>query len=107
MRKIFVLLCSLSVLYSCGSDKMPEGIIPEDTMVPILVEMHLASAYFSVEFTDDSIAYSEAIDYTQKQVLDKHGITYKQFEKSIAYYTDYPEKFRAIYERVIQQLDKK
>lgn len=107
MKKIFILLCLLLGLWSCSSDKKPEGVIPDDTMVPILAEMHLASAYFSVEYTDDSLAYSQAINYTQKQVLDKHGITFKQFEKSIAYYTDYPERFKGIYERVIQQLDKK
>ena len=107
MKKIFILLCSLLGLWSCGSDKVPEGVVPEDTMVPILAEMHLANAYFSVEYTDDSLAYCQAIDYTQKRVLDKHGLTFKQFEKSIAYYTDYPEKFKGIYERVIQQLDKK
>ena len=107
MKKIFILLCSLLGLWSCGSDKVPEGVVPEDTMVTILAEMHLANAYFSVEYTDDSLAYCQAIDYTQKRVLDKHGLTFKQFEKSIAYYTDYPEKFKGIYERVIQQLDKK
>ena len=94
-------------LCSCSSDKVPEGVIPEDTMVPILAEMHLANAYFSVEYTDDSLAYSQAVNYTQKQVLDKYGITFKQFGKTIAYYTDNPEKFKGIYEKVIQQLDKK
>lgn len=107
MKKILILLCSLLGLWSCSSDKMPEGVIPEDTMVPILAEMHLASAYFSVEYTDDSLAYSQAVNYTQKQVLDKYGITFKQFGKTIAYYTDNPEKFKGIYEKVIQQLDKK
>ncbi|MBQ8045085.1 MAG: DUF4296 domain-containing protein [Bacteroidales bacterium] len=107
MKKILILLCSLLGLCSCSSDKVPEGVIPEDTMVPILAEMHLANAYFSVEYTDDSLAYSQAVNYTQKQVLDKYGITFKQFGKTIAYYTDNPEKFKGIYEKVIQQLDKK
>ena len=107
MKKILILLCSLLGLCSCSSDKVPECVIPEDTMVPILAEMHLANAYFSVEYTDDSLAYSQAVNYTQKQVLDKYGITFKQFGKTIAYYTDNPEKFKGIYEKVIQQLDKK
>ena len=67
MKKIFILLCLLLGLWSCSSDKKPEGVIPDDTMVPILAEMHLASAYFSVEYTDDSLAYSQAINL--KKVL--------------------------------------
>ncbi len=106
-KLVVPMVCAMVLVCSCKSDDMPADIITEDVMVPMLVEMHWASAYFSIEYTDDSIGYSNAVKYTQQEVLKKNGLTLDKFEKSIAYYTDHPEKFRAIYEKVIQQLDQK
>ena len=107
LRTIVFIVFITMALCSCKSDDMLTDIIAENLMVSILVEMHWASAYFSIEYTDDSIRYCDAVKYMQQDVLEKNGVTLDKFEKSIAYYTDHPEKFRVIYEEVIQQLDQK
>lgn len=108
ISKILILLiaCSFTNI-SCQSDKIPKDIIQEDTMVSILTEIHLADAYFSIMTDEKDKNQENSSEQAYTKILEQYNVSPKDFEKSIDYYTEHPNEFRNIYEKVILQLDNK
>lgn len=109
-KRLFLLLGLCVMLWaSCSTDKAPDYLISEDDVVPILVDVHLIDAYFyemyEPAYLEEYMSDSMSIAYSA--IFEKHGVTADRFTKSIDYYSDRPETFRAIYEKVILQLNNK
>lgn len=85
--------------------KVPPGIIPADTMVQVLVDVHLIEASLKVKHVkkEENERFTE---YYYDQLFEKHGITREQFDQSIEYYERDSELIDAMYERVITELNK-
>jgi hypothetical protein len=103
MKNIFWGIILLVTLFSCSLKK--QDIIPQRKMPPIIVDIHIANGImstnqlFNLEYELDSIKiYS--------WVFDKHGITKKQFDSSLVYYTRQPDALNKIYDKVIARLSK-
>lgn len=111
IAKVQLLLYALiaSLLFSeCikTSDKIPEKIIPEEKLISILVDIHLAAAYITVIKTD-------SIDEKTKQrliydrVLKNHNIDREIFNSTIKYYASTDIKYyNNIYDEVVEELNK-
>lgn len=107
-RTVLVLLIATAVgIVSCNKDKLPEGVLDEKAMVELLTEMHTADAYFKVTTGSEYDTLIGEINYTYNQIFKKHGTTKENFEKSMDYYSKNPKKFRAMYEKVVLNLNKK
>lgn len=106
MRKYISLFFSAIVVLCACNDKMAEGVIDEEKMVQLLVDVHL---------TDGSlIMLSSAQDTMYKYgtaryaaVFKKHHTDSAQFNKSYKYYTTQPEVLIAMYDEVNKNLTKK
>lgn len=83
----------------------PPGIIPADTMVQILVDIHLIEASLKVKHAkkEENERFTE---YYYDQLFEKHNINREQFDQSIEYYERDAEMIDKIYERVITELNK-
>lgn len=74
-------------------------------MVAILVDVHLAEASGSLDLLiNNTDPKKKARNITD--VYTKHGVTKEQFDKSLKYYSSDPEKINAIYEKVLNDLNK-
>lgn len=109
-KRMFWMLGLCVILWcSCSDDKAPDYLIPEDTMVSLLIDVHLVDAYFyemyEPTYLEEYMTDSMTVAYSA--IFEKYGVTADRFTKSIDYYTDRPETFRAIYEKVILQLNNK
>ncbi len=103
MRKsciaIINLLLSGLALVSC--DKRPDGVLSDSEMTDLLTDMHLASAYVTVErngYLPDT-ARMELV----KSVLDKHKVSRSEYDSTLLWYG----KNIDLYQELMRNVDKR
>jgi hypothetical protein len=99
------LFCVFLISCSKKEEKIPAGIISRDTMVQVMVDLHIAEAHaqFNTAF-DDKKSLKQAY---YKFVFKKYKINADVLMKSWAFYASHPEILSKIYEDVITGLSKK
>jgi hypothetical protein len=83
-------------------EERPKGVLSQDKMANILVEMHKTDAALS----EKSILYGRYSNKAPfyKFILKEYGITQSQFDSSLVWYTKNPQRFENVYDNVILQL---
>ena len=105
----FYLIIVIILFSSCNSNnenKIPDGIIPESKMITIITDLHLTDATLNIKHISKRSNNKEIAKY-YKSVLKKYGYSRLQFNKSIEYHSDEPEKLDEIYDKVLEELSKK
>lgn len=83
--------------------EVPEGILPRDSMVSALLDIHLIEgAKVGQKIMGDTL---KVHSYYQK-MYDKYRVTQDEFDESFKYYSDRPKVMHNIYKEVIEQLNK-
>jgi hypothetical protein len=107
-KETAILLFFMLTLFSCQKqDKLPAppDLIAEAKMAGIIVDIHLLEASYGLSgVLENGRAEDEPEGFVD--VYKRHGVQKEQFEKSIKYYSSDPEKINAIYEVVVNQLNK-
>jgi hypothetical protein len=94
-------------------DEMSKSYINEDTLVSLLVDIHLADGYLSVN-KNDFVKHLKKIGVTKEgegikgfyaSVFKKHGVTNTEFYKTLEYYSFHQDELLKIYERVLDSLN--
>jgi hypothetical protein len=111
MKKFILLILVLSFL-SCVNNQKKEvktskkDIIPEETMVALLVDIHFIEAeLFIKQNNGKDIKYYTKYYYSF--LTSKYDITYFQFCDNISYYSSRTEEFEKIYEQVLNTISQK
>ena len=108
--KIIITAC-LAVLFSCqqkspSSDIKPEGLVSQENMVRILIDVHMTESALSLKnFNRDSSLSLYA--YYKEEIYKEHNVTEKQFKESFDYYSKHSQQLNSIYEAVIDSIDVK
>lgn len=107
MSSIVKILCFLVMLSSCSGSgdnlDVPDDIIPRDSMVSALFDMHLIEgAKVGQKVMGDTVKLNTY--YTK--LYQKYGVTKKQYEKSFNFYSEHPETMNKMYQEVIERLNK-
>ena len=104
-RLVIVFFVVVTLLFSCNKKQkeIPAEIIQKDSMVNIIVDLHLADAILLNPLTQSKISDISS-NRLYKTVLDKYNITRERFNKSIDYYAETPAVLDSIYDKVIEQL---
>ena len=106
LRASLLLLFLVFTLGSCQRPDevvIPEGTLPESTMIAMLTDMHLVEgAKVGNKIMGDTLP---APVYFEK-VYSKHGITEDQFEENFRFYSANPKLMAKIYDQVIVNLNK-
>lgn len=95
------------ILQSCSHtvDPVPKELISPDSMVAILVDVHLAEAASNVTRINDVQRFSA---YDLYPVIFKtHKTDSIIFRESFDYYLQHPKKLDKIYEQVINELSRR
>jgi len=102
MRKFQIILTAI-LLVAC-SNFTPNGILSERKIIPIIVDIHLAeginSQRYSLKVTRDN--YQEDLYLS---ILKKYKVDQKTFEASVFYYGKHPEKYKPVYDEVLNRLN--
>lgn len=105
MHRNSVFLLFIIFLFSCKSDRLPEGIIGRKEMADLLVDVHLADGAVYMTAMPDSInKYGMGL---YKAVFNKHKVDSVTFRKSFQYYAQHPVDMDKIYANVMKVLQHK
>ncbi len=96
---LFVVL----ILLAFASCSRPEGVLSSSKMEDVLYDIHMADGVLAMKGYQSG-HNTEGGKYYES-VLQKHGITQAQFDSSLVWYTDNPQRFNKIYPKVITRLE--
>ena len=74
-------------------------VLDEKQMAEILADAHLTESINKIE--GDRFQLQFDLDHAYDIVFEHHGTTFEEFDASLSYYQDHPEKLEAIYDEVI------
>jgi hypothetical protein len=106
MRKAYRLSLLLLLIFTACQKKeiqIPDDLIAKDSMVGILLDIHLADAGIK-SLPADSAAWNTSAYYNF--IYKKHNITDSLFQKSLTFYTNNPELLEQIYIKVGEEMSK-
>lgn len=103
MKRILVLLFFLICLGSCDRDTPPPGILSEDEMVNVLIDIQLTEGIVSslpIAYDSSQVLYS----LMEQDVFVKHSVQDSVVTKSMLFYLEDAAKMDRIYSRIIDSL---
>jgi hypothetical protein len=81
---------------------VPKDVIPQDSMVDIMVDIHLVEGgKMGRKFMGDTLLID---DYYHK-VFDKYNISKTYFDNSFRFYSSSPKDMDKVYEKVVERLN--
>jgi len=103
MKHIFLVLLLLSIVSCNEEDKDPKYLMDQGKFVELLTDFEMAEAIVRLGYnrTKDSLIYNDSI---YSSVFRKHKITEAVFDSNFTYYSNRPQKFEKIFEKVITNL---
>ena len=105
MHRLFVIFIILLLFPGCERNKPGKDLIPPETLVHVIVDMHLL---YSIQSSNAYRELSRDVDSidTHSYLFEKHQIDKAQFDSTIAWYSRHPELFTDIYDQVVMQLSR-
>ena len=103
MRNYLAILMIVLFL-ACSKNSVPRGILSEKQITPVLVELHLADAINSQQFTME-VNRNNFKEDLYLSILKKFKLDRKVFEASILYYGKHPDLYKPVYDEVLNRLN--
>ncbi len=103
MRK-FLPMIIVTLLVGCSLNRVPSGIMSAREITPVLVDIHLAEGIFTLS-SSLNISRENFHEDLYLSVLKKYKVDQKVFEASVLYYGKHPEKYKPIYDDVVDLLN--
>ncbi len=100
----FLPIIIITLLFGCTLNSTPKGIMSAREITPVLVDIHLAEGIFTLR-SSLNITRENFHEDLYLSVLKKHKIDQKVFEASVLYYGKHPEKYKQIYDDVVDRLN--
>ncbi len=103
MKRILALALVLIFHVGCSRDSPPSGILSEDEMVNVLIDIQLTEGIVSslpVAYDSSRVLYS----LMERDVFVKHAVEDSVFTQSMLYYLEDADKMNRIYTRIIDSL---
>ncbi|MDQ1087832.1 MULTISPECIES: DUF4296 domain-containing protein [unclassified Siphonobacter] len=103
--KTRLLLPLLALLMACSNaPSPPENLIPQDKMVQILKDVHLAEQRIIRLRLGSQDSSMVAFQVLEKDILKKYQADTGTYRASYRYYIAQPDKFKDIYKAVVDSL---
>lgn len=96
---IFLVLCSACI----KPEEPPANVVPKDTMVNILIDIHLTEAKLSIKPLRPDSTYL-IYQKNKEKIYNKYRISSARFDTSFSYYSRNPTELNEIYEVVVDSL---
>lgn len=110
MSKTNAIFCALAILLiACsGSDTTeklirPKYVIPEDSLILILKDIHTVDAAAKQNFIPNNANnYQKYREF--KFVLEKYHVDFQRFDSTLSYYANHSLQFEKMYDRIVQEM---
>jgi Domain of unknown function (DUF4296) len=100
---IVIIFCS--VLLACNIGSKPNDLLPPQTMIAILEDIHLIEA----KVTKHSLASTDSSNMLynawERKIFQKHQIDTAVYHRSYRYYIEHTDEFTEIYQQIIKNLE--
>ncbi len=94
-------------LHSCAdNDPMPEGLIPREKFVEVLVEVQLIEAIYNQNMVRNDDPRSRIARY-YRETFEAFGISREEFTATYAWYYRHPHEMMDIYDEVVMLLTRR
>lgn len=103
MKRILAFLLFLISFGACDRNSPPPGILSEDELVNVLIDIQLTEGIVSslpIAYDSSQLLYS----LMEKDVFEKHSVQDSVVTKSMLFYLEDAEKMNRIYSRIIDSL---
>lgn len=97
---ILPLLLLTALLLSCG--KTPRGVMSQNEMADLIVDLQLAEAYIDTHSNDFVSDSSKQV--LKQSIFKKHGITQQNYDTSLVWYAHNMEDYVKAYDKAIGKL---
>lgn len=105
--RLIIFLFLISILFSCeAEEEIPENLISKDSMVNILIDVHIAEG----KTTQSGLPRDSALAYyrfLEDEIFEKYDIDSARYNMSMHYYTEQIDVLDEIYEVVLDSLNLK
>ena len=102
-RPFVAFVVFIFLMVSCGSEKIPEGILTEQQMVKVLTEIYTAEEKAGhIGIICDSVV--KIFPQFEARVFEKEGLSDSVFRMSMEYYKANPKKLENIYAALVDSL---
>lgn len=98
-----MLLAGIGICLAGMAGCRPKGVLSSREMRDVLYDLHRTDG--AIQVAGYNYSHDEELAAYYKSVLDKHGITQAQFDSSLVWYTDNPQRFNKIYPKVVARLE--
>ncbi len=95
-----LLFLVFSLFFWACTPSVPSGILSEEKMTDVLVDIHLAQGMAEAQSENTDVARYKYI----QAVFQKHRITEAEFDSSMVYYSGRAEKFTFVYNNVVNRV---
>jgi hypothetical protein len=103
VKKKIILVLAIGALYACSQDAPPKGLLSQDKIVEVLVDIHMAEGLASslpIPFDSSRKIYP----ILEEEVFLKHNLPDSVFMESFQYYLRDAKVMEEIYSRTIDSL---
>ena len=108
-RLHIIYICIAAILLAAckADDERAAGVISPDKMEDVLYDYHLLQAVAASTADADTLEEStnEELSSLNAQLFKKHGISEKQFNQSLEYYSRHIDQFYDIYDRLTARFE--
>lgn len=104
---ILLFLCLLCTFTACKNVTIPDDVMSKETMVDFLSEAYLLEGFYAVETGYHYDLMKPEIVASYDSLFARFGITQEDFNHSIDYYTQHPDLYQEIHQKVVDRLDEK
>lgn len=103
MKKYFLLI-NVIVGFGCSSTVQKQDVIPPETMVELLTEIHILEAQVDkLRLTKDSTYM--VYNTLEQEIFEKYAVNKALYEESFKFYLARPERLDKIYSVVVDSLN--
>lgn len=103
MKRLIIICFSVLFLSGCTENNKPEGLLSEDEMVNVLIDIQITEGIASAL----PIAYDSSENLykiMEREVFEKHQVEDSVFTQSLRYYLQYPDVMDDMYAKILDSL---
>lgn len=107
---ILLLFLCLLLLFSCSRGKkkkqveIPANIIPQDSMVLILTEVHLIESAIFMQQQQGMNQDKRLVKQYYQHFFNQKQLSFNRLKNSIMFYSFHPDEYEKIYIEIVNQL---
>jgi len=107
MMKKTLLILSLIFLISCSKNPIhSKDILPRGEFIDIIIDIQTAQSLLNMKADSTIDIRNIKLKAYSEEILKKHKVSEKQYNKSVDYYSADPDELKKIMDEVVKKLNK-